>query len=546
MRAASDLPRTAPPERTGISIAVQVALLLSAMLCAGVFSVFVLKQDANWDLQNYHFYNGWAFVHGRLGWDLAPAQLQTFHNPLIELPFFWMVNADWPPQWISFVLALPAGLGAFFLGKIVVLIFADLPQRDRRYYAALAFAVGITATSPVSILGTTINEWQGASLVMIALWLVLRRAEQAAIPWRTLACAGALCGAASGLKLTAATYALGLGAALLLRRANLRRGVVEAVVFGLGVTAGLLLTLGPWMWTLYSHFESPLFPYYNDILRSPWWDFQPLLIRAFGPHTLLEWLTFPLHLFRVESGFVTELEFSDWRLPLLYLIAIAGMLIWIVRRLTGRAAAETTASPTLWRTLFVFWMVSFVTWTALHSIYRYLLPLELLFGALTIHLLRTALPRWSHPAAALVYAALAIVTTHYVDWWHIAYGDRWFRVDVPPIAANAVVLLTTSEPMAYVLPFFPPDGRFLGASNNLNDPGRTNQLEREIAKIIREHRGPLYSLTFPAGAGAEVLAAHNLRIEERNDACASIRTNMLTSPLQLCRLRRTEESNLQR
>src|ERR1700674_1982410 len=63
-------------------------LLLAAILLAGVASVLLLRQDVNWDLQNYHFYNAWAFAHGRLGWDLAPAQVQTFHNPLLDLPFY--------------------------------------------------------------------------------------------------------------------------------------------------------------------------------------------------------------------------------------------------------------------------------------------------------------------------------------------------------------------------------------------------------------------------------------------------------------------------
>ena len=93
----------------------QAMLLLAAAIVAGAVSVLVLGQDANWDLQNYHFYNAWAYVHDRLGWDLAPAQLQTFHNPLVDLPFYAMVAADWPPRWISFALALPAGIGAFFI-----------------------------------------------------------------------------------------------------------------------------------------------------------------------------------------------------------------------------------------------------------------------------------------------------------------------------------------------------------------------------------------------------------------------------------------------
>src|SRR2546425_8923549 len=161
----------------------QGGLLMAAMLVAGIVSAFVLKQDVNWDLQNYHFYNAWAFLRQRLGWDIAPAQLQTYHNPLLDLPFYWMIAADWPPRLISFVMGLPAGIGAVFLGKILHTLFGDLSSRDRWLYAALAFLIGITASGPVSQLGTTLNEWPGTALVMIALWLVLKRAAQGEMVW---------------------------------------------------------------------------------------------------------------------------------------------------------------------------------------------------------------------------------------------------------------------------------------------------------------------------------------------------------------------------
>src|SRR6266851_7095367 len=118
-----------------------VGLLLAAMLLAGTASVVLLRQDVNWDLQNYHFYNAWAFVHGRLGWDLAPAQLQTFHNPLLDLPFYGMVAADWRPRLIGFVMALPAGIGAFFLARIVLLLFRDLPASERWAYSILSLMI---------------------------------------------------------------------------------------------------------------------------------------------------------------------------------------------------------------------------------------------------------------------------------------------------------------------------------------------------------------------------------------------------------------------
>jgi hypothetical protein len=163
--------------------------------------------------------------------------------------------------------------------------------------------------------------------------------------------------------------------------------------------------------------------------------------------------------------------------------------------------------------------------------------LELVSGALIVGLLRSLVaPRWL-PIATAVVAASAIFTVRYPDWWHNEYSEHYFEVKVPPVAARAVVLLINGTPMAYVLPFFPPDGRFLGANNNFNDPERRNRLETELAKVVREHDGPLYSLAFPAGAGPQVLRAHQLR--RIDGGCTRIETNMLTSPIELCRLDRS-------
>ena len=87
------------------------------MLAAGTLAAIV-RQDANWDLKNYHFYNAWAFVHQRMEIDVAPAQLQTYLNPLLDLPFYAMVAAGWPPRAIAFAMGLFAGAGAFFLVKV--------------------------------------------------------------------------------------------------------------------------------------------------------------------------------------------------------------------------------------------------------------------------------------------------------------------------------------------------------------------------------------------------------------------------------------------
>ena len=50
-----------------------------------------------WDFANYHYYNAFAFLHDRLNYDIVPASINTFFNPLIELPlyfFFFFFNDD--------------------------------------------------------------------------------------------------------------------------------------------------------------------------------------------------------------------------------------------------------------------------------------------------------------------------------------------------------------------------------------------------------------------------------------------------------------------
>jgi hypothetical protein len=47
----------------------------------------LLGQDASWDLRDYHYYNPYAFLNNRMSFDVAPAQLQTYYNPIFIYTF---------------------------------------------------------------------------------------------------------------------------------------------------------------------------------------------------------------------------------------------------------------------------------------------------------------------------------------------------------------------------------------------------------------------------------------------------------------------------
>ena len=66
------------------------ALAAGALLGAGC--ALALGQDSGHDLRNYHWYNPWALLNGRLSIDLAPAQLQTYFNPSLDLLYYGLIQ----------------------------------------------------------------------------------------------------------------------------------------------------------------------------------------------------------------------------------------------------------------------------------------------------------------------------------------------------------------------------------------------------------------------------------------------------------------------
>ena len=494
-----------------------LASLVLCILLAGAASI-ALRQDSSWDLLNYHYYNAWAFVHGRHGIDWAPAQLQSFYSPFLDLPFYAMVAAGLPPKVIAFALAIPTGVAWYCFARTAGHLFPA-----HRSAAVGAIAIGVTAPMSVSLVGTTMNDWYVAAFVMAALWLVIRASPS----MRSLAVAGALVGVAAGLKLTGVLFGIGFLAAVATLGDDWRARARHVLVAGIAMGAAFAIAAGPWMWLLYERFGNPLFPYYNDIFRSPWADPVRFTATRFGPQSLLEWAIFPYEMLWNLEGFVAEPEFRDARPAVLYTLAIAALI------------ARPPTPPGMrreWRFLGVFFLGSFAAWAVMYRIFRYLVPLEMV-GALFVAYFVVRFLRGKHLAIAFaVTFAAVVVTAKFPTWWRQRFDQQFFVVAMPPVKANALVLLVAPEPMSYVLPSFPPDARFAGLVSNFNDPGRSNLLQRTIAASIRDHRGPLYALAVPPARneGAEALA----RVGLARASCASIETNMRVSPLELCELAR--------
>ncbi|HEY1150732.1 MAG TPA: hypothetical protein VGF27_19280, partial [Pseudoduganella sp.] len=86
-------------------------------------------QDSNWDLQNYHLYNPFALLHGKIGFDLAPGVWQSYFNPTLDLLYYGLATT------------LPARLAGAIMGALhglnfVLIAYIALHLLPRRLPAA--------------------------------------------------------------------------------------------------------------------------------------------------------------------------------------------------------------------------------------------------------------------------------------------------------------------------------------------------------------------------------------------------------------------------
>ena len=247
------------------------ALALSAIPAFALLAL-ALGKEAGWDFQNYHWYDPYALLSGRLGFDIAVAHHATYYNPLPDVPLYWL-GAHFPAWVAGAWLGVEAGLAAALLGAIAFRLIPLADERARLAAAVLLALAGMVGGGALGDVGKTSGDIAGG-LGFLAGLLVLVAHFDRVIRARgpdllaVLLPAGFRAGAAPGLKLPAAPYAVGLAVALLALPGTPWRRLSRAGGFAIGVGLGIAVFGGFWLWTMWQFSGNPLFPYFNDIFPT--------------------------------------------------------------------------------------------------------------------------------------------------------------------------------------------------------------------------------------------------------------------------------------
>jgi hypothetical protein len=441
----------------------------------------LLGFDASWDLRNYHLYNPHAWLHGRWAIDLAPAQLQSWHNPLLDLPFYLLASSGLSTVWSALWLLLPSCVAML----AALLLFRKLAGRARDAELLLALLV-LGGAGYGSLLATTSNDAFVAAAMMCSLLLVASTDPDVDDPrWQY---AGLLAGGVAGLKPTALVFCLALGvAAICYGPWNWRGRARRLARLSIGGMAGFAFAYGWWGWHLYRSTGNPLFPYFNDVFASPLALPQAYTDQRFLPSSKLDGLLSPVQLLSRSQRFC-EIRLKDPRL-LLALLGFAS-LWWLERRREPKTSARIVM-------LLAFAFSGWLLWRFEYGIYRYAMPLEML-GALALALLVHRFDKWRAP---LMLLALLLVTadTRRPNWGRSHEAAPRLGVPALLLPRDAMLLSASDDPLAYLALGLRDTTPYLAVGSNITATPTCIGLKRRAAQAIAAHRGSYWLLADASG-----------------------------------------------
>jgi hypothetical protein len=472
---------------------VEVVLVVTLALAGSALGSLAIGQDVNVDLLNYHFYNGYAFLAGRLERDIAPAGIVSYFNPLLDAVHYAGMR-HLPPK------VFGALLGAF-QGLNLALVWAIARRtlgRDGLWLAPVAAVLAGLGQNAISLLGTTFADTTVSVPMLAALFLMLEP-ESRSRP--RVFVASLVGGAAVGLKPTIGAAHVGL-AALALQTAWRERRVRLVLAFGGGTLVGWGLTNGWWALAMWRRFANPFFPLLNNFFHSPFGPPGFRLDPRWGVREPLDWLRPPIDAALGFSGRLQEVQFRDPRL----LLAFLALLVWLVVSLLRARSGVTPRLPG--RGLVPFWLVTYATWLGAFHYYRYGAVLELLAPVVAFVLLQDVWPGRLRVAAGLVAIGL-LLSTDVNEWGRRDWRSFWFNPRIPALGLRSgQVVFLRDVMLSFAIPFLPADSSFVGVGAAMGPATK-----EAIQTRVRNHSGSFLMLGLPPSLSDTKVRAFGLALD---------------------------------
>ncbi|MDF3025635.1 MAG: hypothetical protein K0R10_2996 [Alphaproteobacteria bacterium] len=210
------------------------------------------------------------------------------------------------------------------------------------------------------------------------------------------------------------------------------------------------------------------------------------------------------------------------RVPILYALLLI-VPVWYFAK--GRQTAEDWLAQRIpARFLLLLAAVAYYGWLFSQTIYRYLLPLDMLSPLLIVAAVGLLpLARKARVATASALLLLITLSIQPGNWGrHDGFKPALAQIEMPVLPEKPMLLMAGTDAYAYLLPQLPPDAVFVRIESRGFKPDASTGLNERIAARIAAHRGPLYLFAPKREVEMATRAAYAFRLMPTPPACREV------------------------
>ena len=471
---------------------VYILAILSIVIIVDGLSIYQ-GQDIDYDLFNYHYVNGYLFIHGLLIKD-SLGTLQSYLDPILNSLYYILIRNISPMLENVAIASIQATaiIGLLFTAMEALSEIKLIPSVTISMMLCTCAIIGPDFFSEI---GTAMSDTLLSALIIFSLFLLIRtfRKNSSNMSPLSIVLSGILIGIASGLKFTNMVFCIGVISSYLvilifhIETSN-REKLYSFLLLSVSCFTAFTFTYFPVGLILYRAYGNPIFPYYNSIFRSSymlpisWHDTR------WFPHTLISYLTSPFKFCTKHNRISSSLMEIPFR-TLFFAISEALLPFYIIKRiLTHKQHGKYTATVDF---IVLFFVISFIVWEIFFSYYRYISALEII-SPLVVFIMVSSIFELKRLRYYFALVALLFIIAAYsipdANWGRIPFANsNYFGVSTSELDKyhNSLIIIgygNPNLPIGYVLSYFPISDRFIGIPGDI--PGLTNRWIRRNRIVI--------------------------------------------------------------
>jgi hypothetical protein len=539
----------------GVAAPYRLPVYLACTILALVIN-YLLGKDMASDTLSYHLYAGFSAVHDRFAQDYFPAGPQSYFNPYVYLPLYFLVSSGLSSLAISSVLAIVHSVMLWLTYELAASVCPWEDTHKRLMFGLCAIAFALINPILLQQIGSTFADITTGELVLGG-WLLLALAVRAPSTARVI-CAGLLCGIATGLKLTNAVHSIAAFAILVMLPLTLTGRIRQGLAYGISLGLGVAAAAAPWSYRLEQRFGNPLFPLMNNIFHSPEFPTESSVASRFIPESFAQALWRPFAMIDPVTMVHEEPRAPDPRYAVVLILIGAFLCRWLwgrwrLRRAASSAQAVISADPDSTRTLVAIacaFAVDWVIWLSGSGNSRYFLPMSSVAAVVIVALLIRLFamqPKARNYVIACILAIQGVQLWMGADfrWNQTPWDDHWINIEVPAKLKSESNLFFTmgAQTNSFIAPHLAPGSGLINVSG-LYALGPDGANGARIAALVDRYAPNIRMLTrgervyrdgerrLPNRAQIDdALRPFSVRIDERD--CATIAVHGLPADLEM-------------